>query len=448
MRTLSFHFALIPFGFLDLLDRASSMRAASLTEQSGQRDAVLPCGAVLNGVARRHHNRSGFDYYNDFDPVAHGAKCKCKIREHRVFCGNQLVENRRYHVNTEKSVFAMKACRDLPIEEQPICRLPPGVERPGLCMRFINKVDSIIDGPEPQGKPVDLKKRFDLSDVGCVEAMQPYKDMLTELGRRKNILGGVRTYKGREPIRIVSKELRKKLNGQLTQYEYVYLQILGFACAQANAGEIAGLNNGQDIRHNYGSQLLDARCGLVWHGHHLQSDHLLTAAAELLVNTFERVNAADNEGDRLTQFFQLAFDPNFDPCLEGRVRFLQTYSNTLDGDFGGPAPDDLVLQSFKKDATTMDIVGEYLRVFHNECVRSWALQKNMTFQEAKAAKDATEENRNSFEWYYNEEVFRQFIEPDHPVEQAELDMAIKSYVEELMTLPEKPEGATAFKLRV
>eukprot|EP00928_Gymnodinium_smaydae_P002458 TRINITY_DN10875_c0_g1_i3.p1 TRINITY_DN10875_c0_g1~~TRINITY_DN10875_c0_g1_i3.p1 ORF type:complete len:456 (-),score=45.42 TRINITY_DN10875_c0_g1_i3:146-1468(-) len=434
MRTSSFYVVLIPFVFLDFLLRASSMR------HPGQRGVVLPCGAVLNGVLRDHHHEAAFDL------VADGAPCKCKIREHKVFCGSQMVEDRRYHVNTKKSVFAMKACRDLPIGEQPMCRLPPGVERPGLCRMFINKIDAITAGPDRQDGPVDFKKQFDLSDLGCVESMQPYEDMLTELRRRKAILGGVRAYKGKEPIRISSKETRKKRNGQLTQYEYVYLQILGFACAQVNAGEIAGLNNGQDIRHNYGSQLLNVRCGLIWHGHHLQSDHLLTAAAELLVNTFERVKAADNARDGLTKFFQLAFDPNFDPCLEGRVRFLQTYSNTLDGDFGGPAPDDLVLQSLKKDATTMDIVGEYLRVFHNECVRVWALKNNMTFQEAKAAKDATSENRDSFEKYYNEDVFRQFIEPDRPVEQAELDIAIKSYVEDLMTLPQKPEGVS-YKVR-
>eukprot|EP00928_Gymnodinium_smaydae_P002459 TRINITY_DN10875_c0_g1_i4.p1 TRINITY_DN10875_c0_g1~~TRINITY_DN10875_c0_g1_i4.p1 ORF type:complete len:459 (-),score=25.67 TRINITY_DN10875_c0_g1_i4:12-1337(-) len=441
MRVLALSFALIPFGFLDFLLRAFSMRAVSNYENPGQHGASLPCGAVLNGVERNHNHEA------EYDEVASGARCKCKVREHRVFCGSQMVGNRRYHVNTRKSVFAMKACRDLPIGEQPMCRLPPGAERPGLGKRFINKVDAMTFGPRPQGRPIDVSKQFDLKDLGSVEAMQPYEDMLTELDHRKDLLGGVQSYKWREPIRIDSKEARKKHKAVLTQYEYVYLQILGFACAQANAGEIAGLNNGQDYRNNYGSQLLDIRCGLIWHAHHMQSDHLLTAAAELLVNTFERLKA-DGSGDRLSKFFQLAFDPNFDPCLEGRVRLMQTYSNALEGDTGGPALDDLVLQSFKKDATTMDIVGEYLRVFHNECIRVWALKKEMTFQDAKVAKDATPEDRNSFEGCYNEQLFRQYIEPAHAVEQAQLDIAIKSYVEELMTLPEKPEGATAFKLRV
>lgn len=51
-----------------------------------------------------------------------------------------------------------------------------------------------------------------------------------------------------------------------TDFEYIYLQILGFKAIQENIDLLKDLNNSKSFRENPGTQLLESIAGMTMHG--------------------------------------------------------------------------------------------------------------------------------------------------------------------------------------
>eukprot|EP00928_Gymnodinium_smaydae_P024258 TRINITY_DN19681_c0_g3_i3.p1 TRINITY_DN19681_c0_g3~~TRINITY_DN19681_c0_g3_i3.p1 ORF type:complete len:458 (+),score=58.12 TRINITY_DN19681_c0_g3_i3:57-1376(+) len=394
------------------------------------------CSFVTNGVTRWH------EHGKHFDPVARGQYCKCRRREHKVFCGDRMVSERRFDVAGKRSILQLAVCRRLPVGQFPECRLPPGVLLETGFQKCTTAAKNIVLGPPKERPVVDVYAPFQWSQFDCEEAAKPYKDMMHELARHEKALGGLRHFRSFAKI-VVPKELAIYVS--LTHFEYVALQIIGFACATANAKDIRDLNNGEDFRTNVGTQILGQRCGLVWHGAKGNSDHLLTLAGELLIDAFE---ASEDP----VHFFKTAFSRSSDPCLEGRIRLLEGYlmSKQSDAAGGGPSLDDVVARHLGHKATTLDIVGEYLRVFRNECIWRWAQEKEvpLTFTEASLALNSPQlasEDEASFQRLFHAGEFRSYLNRFSSKEfergDAPLDNVIDFYVENL-ALPPAPGGSS------
>eukprot|EP00928_Gymnodinium_smaydae_P024256 TRINITY_DN19681_c0_g3_i1.p1 TRINITY_DN19681_c0_g3~~TRINITY_DN19681_c0_g3_i1.p1 ORF type:complete len:463 (+),score=62.91 TRINITY_DN19681_c0_g3_i1:53-1390(+) len=397
-----------------------------------------PCMYVVNGVPRWHLHASWEDR------VAEGKRCKCRRHDHKVFCGDRMVSERRYDVAGASSIIKLAVCQRLPVGQFPECRLPPGVLPETGLKSCSTTVKNLVLGPPAERAVVDVSAPFEWSQFGCDEAAQPYKSMLKELVRHEKALGGLKNFASFEDIRPIkgSAQGAQLSFPPLTHYEYVALQIIGFACAAANAKDISDLNNGQAFKYNLGTQLLNKRCGIVWHGTDGNSDRLLTLAGELLVDAFE---ASDDP----ELFFRTAFSSSSDPCLEGRIRVLEGYlmSKHSESGSGGPSLEDVVVRNLGQSATNVEKVGEYLRVFRNECVWRWAQEREapLSFQEANHALNSpqlTSEDESSFERLFNAGEFRSYLERLLPrASEASMSAVIKKNVDfyvENLALPPAP----------
>jgi hypothetical protein len=195
---------------------------------------------------------------------------------------------------------------------------------------------------------------------------------------------------------------QKDLTRCYTDYEYIYLTVLGFAALQQHNAEIVRQNNGQGYGKNPGTQLLERCCGMTMHGNRQGSNMLLQNAPSTLLKAF----AVANRKGELKAFFKEAFDRCSDPCLEGRVDLLITYvvNRTVLTDTCQPPVEDMAVQPLQPSATAHDIIGEHLRVFINECTWVWCCEKGLTYSAAKLARTdgsyATE-----FRRYYNAPAF-------------------------------------------
>jgi len=113
------------------------------------------------------------------------------------------------------------------------------------------------------------------------------------------------------------------------------------------------------------------------------ANHLLRTAPECLLEAFAAARK-DNAGTK--GFFREAFDRNADPCLEGRVgrimEYLQSRSQVPNACRRPPA-EDLAVQSLQENASPKAIVGEYLRVFVNECTWRLAKERGVDYEIAK-----------------------------------------------------------------
>ena len=64
----------------------------------------------------------------------------------------------------------------------------------------------------------------------------------------------------------MTKIKRKEFEERFSDYEYVYLTVLGFTYLDEIKDKVLKLNNGKFYRMNPGVQLLEKVCGMTMHG--------------------------------------------------------------------------------------------------------------------------------------------------------------------------------------
>mmetsp|Transcript_90714 Transcript_90714/g.142435 ORF Transcript_90714/g.142435 Transcript_90714/m.142435 type:complete len:426 (+) Transcript_90714:56-1333(+) len=230
-----------------------------------------------------------------------------------------------------------------------------------------------------------------------------FAEILRELSKVQADFGGTRNFRGAPEID--HKVQRKEFQASYTDYEYIYLTVLGFARLHVHVEEIVGKMNGKDFRHNPGVQMLERVCGMTMHGDREGAKNLVRSAPASLLEAFA---IAKTRRSGLTEFFRGAFDRTADPCLEGRLGRLMEYleaKRSADCEATGIPPwEDVSLKPLKPDAAVRDVVGEHLRVFMGECTWTWSRNRGMTYEAAKTARD-TEEHSSSFATVFNEATF-------------------------------------------
>jgi len=213
-----------------------------------------------------------------------------------------------------------------------------------------------------------------------------FQEILNELSSMELELGGVRNFTGLP--RIERKVKAQDFRTGYTDFEYVYLTILGFARLHVHCEEIVSLNNGRKHTQNPGVQMLESKTGMTMHADREGAAHLLRSAGANLLQAFV---AARKDKAGTTGFFREAFDRSADPCLEGRanrvLEYLQSRSQVPGAALGAigtqPPPGDLAVELPAEGASPKAVVGEYLRVFVNECTWRWAVQEGVDYDIAK-----------------------------------------------------------------
>lgn len=209
-----------------------------------------------------------------------------------------------------------------------------------------------------------------------------FQDILDELACFERELGGVKNFEGRP--RIEKKVKASDFRSEYTDFEYVYLTILGFARLHVHCEAIVQRNNSRKFTQNPAVELLEQRTGMTMHADRPGANHLLRSAPACLVEAFA-VARKDRHG--MAGFFREAFDRTADPCLEGRagrvMEYLQARSQVVGLTSAGPNWEELSLQPLSDSAKPEDVVGEHLRVFVNECTWRWAKERGVDYATAK-----------------------------------------------------------------
>eukprot|EP00931_Biecheleriopsis_adriatica_P105779 TRINITY_DN80303_c0_g1_i1.p1 TRINITY_DN80303_c0_g1~~TRINITY_DN80303_c0_g1_i1.p1 ORF type:complete len:401 (+),score=90.35 TRINITY_DN80303_c0_g1_i1:98-1300(+) len=227
-------------------------------------------------------------------------------------------------------------------------------------------------------------------DASCLseeeKSLPPFfVEILASLWPQKDRLGGLRHFPERPSL--THKVKREDFTSSYSDFEYVYMTVLGFARLHTLAEEIASQNNGQAFTRNPGVQLLERECGMTMHGDREGANSILRSAPGALLEAFQ---AARSSPGGVIDFFRKAFDRTADPCLEGRSSRLMEYTEAMHRASKGPATaapwEDISLQPLGTTATPQQVVGEHLRVFCNECTWNWARQRGISYEEAKAAR--------------------------------------------------------------
>mmetsp|Transcript_58707 Transcript_58707/g.188781 ORF Transcript_58707/g.188781 Transcript_58707/m.188781 type:complete len:388 (+) Transcript_58707:68-1231(+) len=242
-------------------------------------------------------------------------------------------------------------------------------------------------------------------DDQAQEDLPPFfTEILQELERHQRKLGGLRHFQDRPYIE--RKMKRKELAGQHSDYEYVYLTVLGLAKLHLWSEEIIRKNNGQAFNHNPGVQLLERTTGLTMHAERQGSNHLLRTAPATLVEAFQ---VARVEPGGALKFFQRAFNRTADPCLEGRVGRIMEWLESRRAASGstshsGPPWEEVSLRRLPEDAAAQDVVGEHLRVFMAECTWRWSQERSLDYESAKDLR-LGEQHAADFSRLYNAPAF-------------------------------------------
>lgn len=232
-----------------------------------------------------------------------------------------------------------------------------------------------------------------------------FAEILVDLNKHIRTLGGLRHFSG--PPAIVTKVKREEFCKEYTDYEYIYLTVLGLARVHANCEEIVRRNNGQVHTRNPGIQMLERVSGMTMHGDRDGANALIRMAPATLVQAFE---VAKTRGDGGLDFFRSAFDRQADPCLEGRTDRLMAYleakkpSASAGAGAGAPPWEDVSLRPLPPRTSAEDIIGEHLRVFINECTWSWSKAQGISYEEAKRIRLESEHSAD-FAQLYNAETF-------------------------------------------
>mmetsp|Transcript_34623 Transcript_34623/g.99771 ORF Transcript_34623/g.99771 Transcript_34623/m.99771 type:complete len:375 (+) Transcript_34623:54-1178(+) len=222
-----------------------------------------------------------------------------------------------------------------------------------------------------------LQLPYSVAAVPCF-----FREILSELLRHKSKLGGSRH--STALLEINGKIKAEEFKSAYTDFEYVYLTVLGLARLQMHRDEIVRKCNGRSHTGNPGVQLLEAKCGMTMHGDRPGAVALLRSAPDTLIQAF---NVAKNKRDTL-RFFREAFDRRADPCLEGRIGRILEYlekQGFADADVTCRKPpwEDVSVKPLADTASVDDVVGEYLRVFVNECTWQWAEANGVDYETAK-----------------------------------------------------------------
>lgn len=229
-------------------------------------------------------------------------------------------------------------------------------------------------------------------------------DILVDVLRHKKVLGGLRCFS--DYPRIDHKVKAEEFRTGFTDFEYVFLTVLGFARLHTHGPEIVQKSNGKAHRHNPGVQLLEITCGMTMHGDREGAKALLQTAPTSLLEAY-RLSKGQRGGT--SRFFKDAFDRTADPCLEGRLGRLLEYLEkvTQRGDKKKDvAPwEDVSLQPISPTAPPNDVVGEHLRVFINECTWQWARDSDIDYEAAKQMRHS-EGSADDFNRRFNADTFR------------------------------------------
>lgn len=237
-------------------------------------------------------------------------------------------------------------------------------------------------------------------------ALPPFfTEILLDLMQHQKALGGLRNWQ--DYPRIDQKVKAEDFRKAYTDFEYVYLTVLGFARLHMHGQEIVQKSNGKAHHLNPGVQLLEITCGMTMHGDRPGAQALLRSAPSTLLEAF-RLSRQIKRGGTLS-FFKGAFDRTADPCLEGRVgrilEFLEkNRGKTLTS--AGQAPwEDVSLAPLPASTPPDGVVGEHLRVFVNECTWRWAEERGMKYEDAKVVRQS-DEHLQAFSKLYNAGTFR------------------------------------------
>lgn len=213
-----------------------------------------------------------------------------------------------------------------------------------------------------------------------------FVEILHEALAKERQLGGRKRFPRQAgPPRLEDKVKREEFLESYTDFEYIFLTVVGFARLHENLEAISSQMNGQSFTKNPGVQMLERVCGMTMHGDRSGAEATLRQAPGALISAFA-VARGRNNGIR--QFFKEAFDRTADPCLEGRVSRLMMYLETRGGQKGlnavdAPPWEDVSLQNLGDKATPEEVVGDHLRVFMAECTWAWSREQGLEYAAAK-----------------------------------------------------------------
>jgi len=283
--------------------------------------------------------------------------------------------------------------------------------RTSQCYARVGKGSTLQAYGSTHQAPASPKKPGGLpSFEEVLEALRPYH-------RR---LGGTPFFGRRDPHipkKLSSTELAKNSN-----YEYVFLTVLGFQLLQSHNEEIISLNNGQHFKTNPGTRRLEEVCGFTMHADRPGANGILRSAPEVMLRAFD----VARRKRIVEEFFSgEAFDRMADPCLEGRLgrilAFLEAHAprdeespcNVCSGTgrvtkgllwstevvckrckgtgriSGAPSvsdapPADVAVETMPVGSAPEKVVGEYLRVFRHLCIQRWARSTGLAYARAKS----------------------------------------------------------------
>jgi len=235
------------------------------------------------------------------------------------------------------------------------------------------------------------KASDEVSENTMLGSLPPFfLEILEDLEHHQRILGGAKHFRQRPHIE--RKITRQELASSHSDYEYVYLTVLGLARLHVRAEEIIRRNNGMPFNRNPGVQLLEQVTGFTMHAEREGSNHVLGQAPASLVEAYQLARA--EAGGTLT-FYKSAFDRTADPCLEGRFGRIMDYIECRRASLDpkgcrGPPWDDVSLKTLPEDAPPQEVVGEHLRVFIAECTWQWAQERGLSYEDAKGARQQPE----------------------------------------------------------
>lgn len=238
-----------------------------------------------------------------------------------------------------------------------------------------------------------------LSPLFCEVLMMLWK-------HQRSGLGGLKHFASSRPS-LRHKVKKEDFCTNYTDFEYVYMTVLGFAKLHALVEEITKLNNGENFTRNPGVQLLERACGMTMHGDREGSNALLRSAPGAMLEAYQAAKASG----KILEFFRKAFDRKADPCLEGRTSRLMHFAEQQRAPGGSMAPwEDISLQRLPADAAVKDVAGEHLRVFCNECTWQWAKKIGTSYEKAKELRFGSDEAlAEDFAQSYNAETFSQAL---------------------------------------
>mmetsp|Transcript_128391 Transcript_128391/g.256451 ORF Transcript_128391/g.256451 Transcript_128391/m.256451 type:complete len:514 (+) Transcript_128391:121-1662(+) len=218
-----------------------------------------------------------------------------------------------------------------------------------------------------------------------------FSEILEDIERHQRLLGGLKYFQQRPHIE--RKMKRQELASSHSDYEYIYLTVLGLARLHLRSEEIIRRNNGQPFNRNPGVQLLEHVTGFTMHAEREGANHVLRQAPACLVEAYQLARA--EAGGTLT-FYKSAFDRTADPCLEGRFGRLIEYIERRRASSDpkacrGPSWEDVTLKTLPQDVSAQEVVGEHLRVFIAECTWQWAQERGLSYEEATGARQEPEQ---------------------------------------------------------